>query len=116
MDSVVTMFLKSFNKNDHFQAGMTICILLKDQVLSQCERILGFCILCDLYRNESHESNPFLPMFLDTVLDEKVKLGERKFLMHLLSSAPSNCEVFYQNIYRKVDLKIYMVEEIGERN
>jgi hypothetical protein len=50
---------------------------------------VGFSILCDLYRNESTGTNPFIPVFLDA-LEVGIDLGEKKFIVHLLSSAPAS--------------------------
>lgn len=91
LEQVASAFLRTFTKNDHFKVGCTICILLQDNLLTSSQRIVGFSILCDLYRNESTGTNPFLPVFLEA-LEKGVDACEKKFLVSLLSSAPSNRE------------------------
>ncbi|DAZ96630.1 TPA: hypothetical protein N0F65_005809 [Lagenidium giganteum] len=89
LEQVASAFLRTFTKNDHFKVGCTVCILLQDNLLTSSQRIVGFSILCDLYRNESTGTNPFLPVFLEA-LEQGSDVCEKKFIVHLLSSAPSN--------------------------
>lgn len=53
------------------------------------QRIVAFSILCDLYRDDSTGINPFLPIFLESITNA-TDICEKKFLIHLISSAPSN--------------------------
>lgn len=52
--------------------------------------------MCDLYRNETTGINPFLPVFLEA-LEKGSDASEKKFIMHLLSSTPSNRETSKKN-------------------
>jgi hypothetical protein len=56
------------------------------------QRISAFSILCDLYRAELLGANPFMLFFLDSV-EQSTDLCEKRFLVELLCSAPSNREV-----------------------
>ena len=56
------------------------------------QRLVGFSILCDLYRNEANGTNPFLPVFLEA-LESGSDQCEKQFLVHLLCSPPSNRDV-----------------------
>jgi len=76
-------------KCDHFKVGCAICMLLQDNLLTPAQRIVSFSILCDLYRNESNGTNPFLPVFLEA-LEKGTDPCEKQFLVHLLCSPPSN--------------------------
>ncbi|KAG7397423.1 hypothetical protein PHYBOEH_000777 [Phytophthora boehmeriae] len=87
LEQVSSMFLRTFTKNDHFKVGCTICILLQDNLLTSSQRMVGFSILCDLYRNEGTNTNPFLPVFLDALEKGSTDLCEKKFIVHLLSAA-----------------------------
>ena len=58
------------------------------------QRITAFSILCDLYRWEQSGVNPFMLFFLDSV-EQSSDICEKKFLVQLLCSAPSNREVLY---------------------
>uniref|UniRef100_K3XBZ3 CCR4-NOT transcription complex subunit 11 n=1 Tax=Globisporangium ultimum (strain ATCC 200006 / CBS 805.95 / DAOM BR144) TaxID=431595 RepID=K3XBZ3_GLOUD len=88
LETVMSSFLKTYTKNDHFKVGCTICILLQDNLLTSSQRVVGFSILSDLYRNESAGTNPFLPVFLEA-LEKGSDISEKKFLVLLLSAAPS---------------------------
>ena len=107
LDAAFTQFLRVFSKVDHFKLGCAVCVLLRDNLLTQSQRIVAFYVLCDLYRNEASGVNPFLPAFLEP-LEKLQKRGggnegggggggddaslacERNFLTHLLCSPPSN--------------------------
>jgi hypothetical protein len=56
------------------------------------QRISAFSILCDLYRAELLGANPFMLFFLDSV-EQSTDLCEKRFLVDLLCSVPSNREV-----------------------
>ncbi|KAL0582920.1 hypothetical protein ABG067_007123 [Albugo candida] len=89
LDQVTNTFLKTYTKNDHFRIGCIVSILLQDNLLTSTQRLIGLSILFDLYRNEgSHAINPFLPIFLH-VYEKRNDVYEKKFVAHLLSSAPS---------------------------
>eukprot|EP00927_Polykrikos_kofoidii_P074884 TRINITY_DN7093_c0_g2_i1.p1 TRINITY_DN7093_c0_g2~~TRINITY_DN7093_c0_g2_i1.p1 ORF type:complete len:429 (+),score=82.11 TRINITY_DN7093_c0_g2_i1:89-1375(+) len=86
-ESIVSSFLKSFQKSEHFRVGCAICMLLEDQLLSQTQRLVGFYLLYEMYRNESLPTTPFVPIVLDTV-EKTSDLVERRFLLQFLTSPP----------------------------
>lgn len=53
------------------------------------QRVAGFFVLAELYRGDT---NPFLPVFLET-LDKTTNTVEKAFLVHLLCSPPSSRDV-----------------------
>jgi hypothetical protein len=91
LERVDENFNKTFTKPEQFRIGCGICFLLQDQMLTKCQRIAAFSILCNLYRTELTGKNPFLLFFLDSVEQGNDPI-EKKFLIHLLCSAPSNRE------------------------
>ena len=52
LENMSIQFSRTFAKNDQFRAGCTISLLLQDRLLTREQRIVGFYILCDLYRYE----------------------------------------------------------------
>lgn len=56
------------------------------------QRVAGWFILCELYRNDGYATNPFLPLFVDNFRKQST-VAEKQFLAHLLSSSTSNKEV-----------------------
>mmetsp|Transcript_30602 Transcript_30602/g.36071 ORF Transcript_30602/g.36071 Transcript_30602/m.36071 type:complete len:424 (+) Transcript_30602:138-1409(+) len=86
LEVVASDFLRTFTRQDYFKTGCAICILLADQLLTRSQRLVGFSLLFELYRNET--ANPFLPFFLDSV-DSGDDQVEKRFLRNVLVSTPS---------------------------
>eukprot|EP01041_Mallomonas_annulata_P007702 gene7702-15763_t len=91
LENAETSFSNTFSKDDHFKIGIALCMSIQDQLLTKIQRIIGFSILCDLYRSEQGGSNPFLPFFLDAV-EHGTDLIEKRFLVQLLCSHSSTKE------------------------
>lgn len=89
LEHAASTFHRTFTKSDHFKVGCAVCILLQDNLLTPAQRLVGFSILCDLYRNAGDGTNPFLPVFLEA-LETGSDQCEKQFLVHLLCSPPSN--------------------------
>jgi len=87
LEQLSIQFHKYFNKSDQFKVGCCLYLLLQDNLLSkQTHRIAGFWILYDLYRTEPLASNPFLPIFVDTLQHSQVDPVERNFLSQIVGS------------------------------
>ncbi|RHZ02693.1 hypothetical protein DYB31_000678 [Aphanomyces astaci] len=84
LEAVVSLFLRSFTKNDHFKVGCMICLLVVDNLLTNAQRIVGFTILSEVFRNENN-TNPFFPCLVEAVDAPLVDPAEKRFLLHLLS-------------------------------
>ena len=84
LDSVAATFHRSFPKGDLFKIGATITILLQDALLTRSERIVAFYILFDLFRNSG--TNPFLPVFLESLERDSTHACEKRFLKSLILS------------------------------
>jgi len=86
-ENIAQSFYKSFPKSEQFKVGCVICMLLQDQLLSQTQRIVGFYLLYDIYKNETLSTTPFVPIVLETV-EQTSDVVERKFLLQFLMSPP----------------------------
>mmetsp|Transcript_102355 Transcript_102355/g.219058 ORF Transcript_102355/g.219058 Transcript_102355/m.219058 type:complete len:423 (+) Transcript_102355:63-1331(+) len=86
-ESIAQSFYRSFPKSEQFKVGCVICMLLQDQLLTQAQRLMGFYLLYDIYRNETLPTTPFVPIVLETV-EQTSDLVERKFLLQFLTSPP----------------------------
>lgn len=86
-ESIAQSFYKSFPKSEQFKVGCVICMLLQDQLLTQTQRLVGFYLLYDIYRNEALPTTPFVPIVLETV-EQTSDVVERKFLLQFLTSPP----------------------------
>jgi len=86
-ESIAQQFYRSFPKSEQFTVGCVICMLLQDQLLTQTQRLVGFYLLYDIYKNETLPTTPFVPIVLETV-EQTNDLVERKFLLQFLTSPP----------------------------
>ena len=86
-ESLAAHFYKAFPKSEQFKAGCAICMLLQDNLLALNERMVGFFLLYDMYRQTSAGTSPFVPVVLDT-LEATTEPVERKFLLQFLTSLP----------------------------
>jgi len=86
-ESIAQSFYRSFPKADQFKVGCVICMLLQDQLLTRAQRLVGFYLLYDIYRNENLPTTPFVPIVLETV-EQTEDVVERKFLLQFLTSPP----------------------------
>mmetsp|Transcript_27593 Transcript_27593/g.62809 ORF Transcript_27593/g.62809 Transcript_27593/m.62809 type:complete len:422 (-) Transcript_27593:47-1312(-) len=86
-ESIAQSFYRSFPKPEQFKVGCVVCMLLQDQLLTQTQRIVGFYLLYDIYRNETLPTTPFVPIVLETV-EQTSDTVERKFLLQFLTSPP----------------------------
>lgn len=88
LESVAQAFYKSFPKSEQFKAGCVISMLLQDKLLTQTQRLVGFYLLYDIYRNETTlPTTPFVPIVLETVEQTEDPI-ETKFLLQFLTSPP----------------------------
>jgi hypothetical protein len=86
-ENIAQSFYRSFPKSEQFKVGCVICMLLQDQLLTQTQRLVGFYLLYDIYRNETLPTTPFVPIVLETV-EQTHDVVERKFLLQFLTSPP----------------------------
>jgi len=86
-ESIAQSFYRAFPKPEQFKVGCVICMLLQDQLLTQTQRLVGFYLLYDIYRNETLPTTPFVPIVLETV-EQTRDTVERKFLLQFLTSPP----------------------------
>jgi hypothetical protein len=86
-EQIAQTFYRSFTKPDQFKAGCVICMLIQDNLLTQTQRLVGFYLLYDIYRQETEATTPFVPFVLEMV-ETTNDMAERKFLLQFLSSLP----------------------------
>lgn len=87
-ETIAQSFYRSFPKSEQFKVGCVICMLLQDKLLTQTQRLVGFYLLYDIYRNEtSLPTTPFVPIVLETV-EQTSDVVERTFLLQFLTSPP----------------------------
>lgn len=68
LESIATTFHKLFAKTELFKVGCTLYLMLQDGLLPKTtQRLSAFFVLYELYRSEPLASNPFLPIFIDSL-------------------------------------------------
>lgn len=88
----------SFTRTEIFKLGLTLCILLKDNLLNLSQRIISYYILYELKKNEKLEVTPFFPLILEFLNSSKNKT-EQSFLIDFI----------YEEIdYLKLTIKNYI--------
>mmetsp|Transcript_87615 Transcript_87615/g.209412 ORF Transcript_87615/g.209412 Transcript_87615/m.209412 type:complete len:418 (-) Transcript_87615:62-1315(-) len=86
-EAIAMQFYKLFAKPDQFKAGCVICMLLQDKLLTQTQRLVGFYLLYDIYRQDTLPTTPFVPLVVE-IVEQTSDVVERKFLLQFLSSMP----------------------------
>eukprot|EP00929_Paragymnodinium_shiwhaense_P103826 TRINITY_DN67612_c0_g1_i1.p1 TRINITY_DN67612_c0_g1~~TRINITY_DN67612_c0_g1_i1.p1 ORF type:complete len:430 (-),score=84.12 TRINITY_DN67612_c0_g1_i1:108-1397(-) len=87
-EQLAQQFHKAFLKQDWFKVGCSISMLVQDELLSLSQRLVGFYLLYEIYRNDQVQTTPFVPIVLENV--ERTKsLVERRFLLAVLTSSSS---------------------------
>ena len=97
-ENISHSFAESFNKCDHLKIAITLCILIKDNLLNIQQRIISFYILYYMKKNDNFEISPVLPLIIETIQITKNKT-EQNFLLDFL---------YNQINYSNVSIKNYI--------
>ncbi len=82
-ENISQSFLETFNQYDQLKIAISLCILIKDNVLNTHQRIISFFILYLMKKNDKQDITPFLPLIIDTIKTTKNKT-EQNFLIDFL--------------------------------
>eukprot|EP00013_Stygamoeba_regulata_P009197 CAMPEP_0177672720 /NCGR_PEP_ID=MMETSP0447-20121125/25507_1 /TAXON_ID=0 /ORGANISM="Stygamoeba regulata, Strain BSH-02190019" /LENGTH=400 /DNA_ID=CAMNT_0019180437 /DNA_START=527 /DNA_END=1727 /DNA_ORIENTATION=- len=85
-----TKFHRTFARSDSFRIAAGLYLLLLEDCIPYPHRLAAFYILYDLYKTEPLASNPFLPIFVETLKRNDLDYFERNFLIHLIGSLPKD--------------------------
>lgn len=97
-ENISQLFKDTFSKSEQFKVGITLCILLKDNLLNIQQRIISYYILYEMKKNDKLEVNPFLPIILEMLQFSRNKT-EQNFLIDFLNE---------QIDYTKLSVKDYL--------
>ena len=97
-EKISQSFSESFNKVDYQKIAVSLCILIKDNLLNIHQKIISFYILYFIKKNDQLEASPFLPLILETLQFSKNK-SEQSFLLDFL---------FNQINYLNISVKNYI--------
>lgn len=82
-ENISNSFAELFNKSDHLKIAISLCILIKDNVLNLHQRLISFYLLYFMKKNDKLEISPFLPLIIETIQSTKNKI-EQNFLLDFL--------------------------------
>lgn len=88
---IAQSYKDTFKDIDKIGIALSLCILLKDNLLNITQRLISFYIIYLLKKNFHLEIGPFLPLIIETIQTSKYKT-EQNFLFDLL-----NDEINYVN-------------------
>lgn len=91
LDASFSAFFTHFKRPSLFKGCCALVLLLEDKrTLKQCQRLVAFYILNELYRAEHPSPNPFMSIMVEAASDESADKAERAFVLQLLTSASNN--------------------------
>lgn len=90
-NDIAQSYEDAFKNIDKIGIALSLCILLKDNLLNVTQRLISFYIIYLLKKNFHLEIGPFLPLIIETIQTTKYKT-EQNFLFDLL-----NDEIDYVN-------------------
>ena len=82
-ENISQSFSESFDKCDQLKIAITLCILIKDNLLNVHQRLISFYILYLMKKNDNLEISPFLPLIIETIQTTKNR-NEQNFLNDFL--------------------------------
>ena len=82
-ENISQSFSETFNKCDQLKIAISLCILIKDNLLNVQQRIISFYILYLMKKYDKLEITPFLPLIIETIQSTKNKT-EQNFLLDFL--------------------------------
>ena len=84
-ESISHIYEESFKENDKLRIALSLCILIKDNLLNVTQRLISFYIIYLMKKNYNLEIEPFLPLILETIQTTKY-ISEQNFLFDLLNN------------------------------
>ena len=82
-ENIAQTFSESYTNTDYIKIAISLCILIKDNLLNASQRIISFYLLFVMKKNEKLEISPFLPFIIETIQTTKNKM-EQNFLLDFL--------------------------------
>ena len=91
-ESIADLFQKSFEKFEQFKVGLSLWIMIKQNLLSLSQRLASFYIIYDMYKQEDSKTTPFIPLFLECLEKSKINV-EKKLLKDLIEFNPFSAKI-----------------------
>ena len=97
-ENISIAFQGAFKKFEYTKVAISLCILIKDNLLTLPQRLISFYILYLIKKNDKLEISPFLPFILGTIQTTKER-AEQNFLLDFLC---------YKINYLNISVKTYI--------
>lgn len=85
-ETIGNIFQKTYQKHDQFKVGVSLWYLIKDGLLTLPQRLAGFYIYYEMYKNENISYKPFIPIVLETLETSNSNI-EKKFLLEFVTTS-----------------------------
>ena len=82
-ESIAQLFQAKFEKFEQFKVGLSLWIMIKQNLLSLSQRLASFYIIYDMYKQEDSKTTPFIPLFLECLEKSTINI-EKKMLKDLI--------------------------------
>ena len=82
-ETIAQSFQNSFQKLEQFKVGLSLWIMIKQNLLSLSQRLASFYIIYDMYKQEDSKTTPFIPLFLECLEKSTINI-EKKMLKDLI--------------------------------
>lgn len=84
-ENISKSFEESFNKCDHMKIAISVCILIKDNLLNIHQRIISFYLLYLIQKSDDLDFSPFLPLIIE-IMQKSKNITEQNFILDFLSN------------------------------
>jgi hypothetical protein len=109
---------ESFDKSEYQKIAISLCILIKDNLLNFHQRLISFYILYFIQKNDKLEISPFLPLIIETIQNSKNK-NEQSFLIDILFNQINylniSVKTYIQNNPKEVKINIPQLQKLFEK-
>ncbi|CAH9123328.1 unnamed protein product [Cuscuta epithymum] len=89
LEAIVDDFKSKFQFSRHFNACVSLAMILEGKFLKPSQRLVALAILYRVYSSQQPSSNPFISLLINAASDEAAEKSERAFILQLLCSANS---------------------------
>lgn len=117
-ENISQSIAESFDKSEYQKIAISLCILIKDNILNIHQRLISFYILYLIQKNDKLEISPFLPLIIETMQITKNK-NEQNFLVDILFNQINylniSVETYIQNNSKAVKINIPQLQKLFEK-
>ena len=78
-ESIAQSFQDAFEKFEQFKVGLSLWIMIKQNLLNLSQRLASFYLMYDMYKQEDSKTTPFVPLFLECLEKSTINV-EKKML------------------------------------